>query len=124
MQKSNKHLSLFKHFVRHSFKSQKTSRKTLASIAQNRTYIIHCNGNSDQTVFDIVVKTSNITKTISLQSVLGQSYLTAFSTVLNIEKTIQTQNNGLYFSHQLFEPNEFYNLINSSETIKIKKDFI
>ncbi len=88
-----------------------------------RKLLFSANGNGDQTVFDIVIKTSNITKTISLQSVLGQAYLTAFSTVLNIEKTIQTQNNGLYFSHQLFEPNEFYNLINSSETINIKKDF-
>ncbi len=87
-----------------------------------RKLLFSANGKGDKTVFEIVIKTSNITKTISLQSVLGQAYLTAFSTVLNIEKTIQTQKNGLYFSHQLFEPNEFYNLINSSKTINIKQD--
>lgn len=87
-----------------------------------RKLLFSANGKGDQTVFEIVVKTSNTIKTISLQSVLGQAYLTAFTTVLNIEKALQTQNNGLYFSHQLFEPNEFYNLINSSKTINIKQD--
>lgn len=89
---------------------------------RERKLLFGGSGNGDQAVFEIVIKTQNKTKKISLQSVKGQAELTAFSTVLHIEKMLNdaTLASGIYFSHQMHSPREVYEALNSYSTIHLK----
>ncbi|MCV9928923.1 saccharopine dehydrogenase [Flavobacterium sp. LS1R49] len=88
---------------------------------KERQLLFGSSGNGDQTVFEVIVKTQNKTKRVSLQSVKGQAELTAFSTVLHIEKMLsETLSNGIYFSHQMHSSQEIYKALNSYNTINLK----
>ncbi|WP_128331522.1 saccharopine dehydrogenase [Apibacter sp. HY039] len=74
----------------------------------------------DQTSFDIVVtKQNDNIETISVQSANGQGDLTAFSTVLHIEKLFSFPS-GTYFSHQLYDNFELAKSLQQNTSIKIK----
>ena len=61
---------------------------------------------------------------ISLIHQQGQSELTAFSTCLHIEKLLNTDiYNGLYFSHQLYEKEEYIQKIRENKQITITKQW-
>ncbi|MCC9070813.1 saccharopine dehydrogenase [Flavobacterium sp. F-65] len=88
---------------------------------RERKLLFGGSGNGDQAVFEIVIKTQNKTKKISLQSSKGQAELTAFSTVLHIEKMLDdTLASGIYFSHQMHSSKEVYEALNSYSTINLK----
>jgi saccharopine dehydrogenase-like NADP-dependent oxidoreductase len=88
---------------------------------KERQLLFGSSGNGDQTVFEINVRTNTGTKKVSLQSVKGQAELTAFSTVLHVEKMLSTTlANGIYFSHQIHSPQEVYEALHNYSTINIK----
>ena len=85
-----------------------------------RRLIFSANGKGDKTAFDIVVNTTSGKQTISLQSDKGQAELTAFATVLHLEKLLNNPfEKGIYFSHQLYGPEEFTTLLKSNKTFSI-----
>lgn len=47
-----------------------------------------------------------------------QSELTAFSTVLDVEKMLK-DSNGIYFSHRLHDPKQFMNSSTSNKSIAV-----
>jgi saccharopine dehydrogenase-like NADP-dependent oxidoreductase len=88
---------------------------------KERQLLFGSSGNGDQTVFEVVIKTQDKTKKVSLQSSKGQAELTAFSTVLHIEKMLsETLSGGIYFSHQMHSSQEVYEALNSYNTINLK----
>ena len=49
-----------------------------------------------------------------------QSELTAFSTVLDVEKMFKDSNpNGIYYSHRLHDPKQFMNSSTSNKSIAV-----
>lgn len=87
---------------------------------KNRRLIFSANGKGDKTIFEIVAKTSNKTVKTALKSDNGQSELTAFATVLHIEKILNNPfSGGVYFSHQLYQSDEMKNALLTNKTIKI-----
>lgn len=90
-------------------------------ILKERQWLFGASGKGDQTIFEISIKTIDKTKKVSLQSIKGQAELTAFSTVLHIEKMLKsTLGDGIYFSHQIHAPEEIYDELNNNDTINIK----
>ncbi|MCD0476616.1 saccharopine dehydrogenase [Flavobacterium sp. EDS] len=88
---------------------------------RERKLLFGGSGNGDQTIFEIVIKAQNKTRKISLQSVKGQAELTAFSTVLHIEKMLNEDLvNGIYFSHQTHSAQEIFEVLNNYSTINLK----
>lgn len=88
---------------------------------KERQLLFGSSGNGDQTIFEIIVKTQEKSKKISLQSLKGQAELTAFSTVLHIEKMLDgTISDGIYFSHQIHSPQEVYEALESYHTVNLK----
>ena len=88
---------------------------------RERKLMFGSSGNGDQTVFEIVIKINDKIKKVSLQSVKGQAELTAFSTVLHIEKMLnETLSGGIYFSHQIHSAQEIYEALNNYSTINLK----
>ncbi|MFH7018783.1 saccharopine dehydrogenase [Flavobacterium sp. FlaQc-47] len=88
---------------------------------RERQLLFGSSGNGDQTIFEVVIKTPDKVSKVSLQSSKGQAELTAFSTVLHIEKMLsQTLLNAVYFSHQMHSSEEVYNALNDYSTINIK----
>lgn len=80
-------------------------------------------GKGDLSVSEIVLKTNQRSYKIAVKSANGQAELTAFSTVIHIEKLFQNNiENGIYFSHQLYyqEPKEFLKNIQKNPTIEIQ----
>lgn len=89
---------------------------------KERKLIFGGGGKGDSSIFEIVYRTSSEEKKIAVKCEKGQSELTAFSTVLHIEKMLQNSNpNGIYFSHQLHHANEFVDLLTKNSSISIKK---
>jgi saccharopine dehydrogenase-like NADP-dependent oxidoreductase len=88
---------------------------------KERQLLFGSSGNGDQTVFEIVIKTHDKIKRVSLQSVKGQAELTAFSTILHIEKMLSdTLVSGIYFSHQIHSAQEIYEALKNYSTINLK----
>jgi len=88
---------------------------------RERQLLFGSSGNGDQTAFEVVIKTQNKTRRISLQSLKGQAELTAFSTVLHIEKMLdESLSGGVYFSHQIHSSQEIFEALNSYSTINLK----
>jgi len=88
---------------------------------KERQLLFGSSGNGDQTVFEVIVKTKDKTKRVSLQSVKGQAELTAFSTVLHIEKMLsETLLSGIYFGHQMHSSQEVFDALESYNTINLK----
>lgn len=88
---------------------------------KERQLMFGSSGNGDQTVFEVVIKTQDKTNKISLQSSKGQAELTAFSTVLHIEKMLsEALSSGIYFSHQMHSSKGIYEALNSYNTINLK----
>lgn len=88
---------------------------------KERQLLFGSSGNGDQTIFEIIVKTQDKSKKISLQSLKGQAELTAFSTVLHIEKMLdETISDGIYFSHQIHSPQEIYEALENYHTVNLK----
>ncbi len=88
---------------------------------RERQLLFGSSGNGDQTVFEIVIKMNDKTKRVSLKSGKGQAELTAFSTVLHIEKMLnETLSRGIYFSHQIHSVQEIYEALNNYSTINLK----
>ncbi|MFH6960770.1 saccharopine dehydrogenase [Flavobacterium aquidurense] len=88
---------------------------------RERQLLFGSSGNGDQTIFEVIVKTADTIKRVSLQSSKGQAELTAFSTVLHIEKMLsETLLSGIYFSHQLHSANEVYEALNNYSSINLK----
>lgn len=86
-----------------------------------RKLIFSANGKGDQTLFDVMVSDGKETRKIAIQDRLGQAHLTAFCTVLHLEKMVTTnEQKGVVFSHQLHQPKEFLKLIRSSDAIKVE----
>lgn len=79
-------------------------------------------GKGDIATFEIVyVKNNSAENKIILKCEKGQSELTAFSTVLHVEKMLENSNpNGIYFSHQLHKPDQFIDSLKSNNSIIIK----
>jgi hypothetical protein len=89
-----------------------------------RKLIFSANGKGAPTVFEILSKNEKSTDILSVKSSLGQAYLTAFTTVLNIEKILISDYNGVFFSHQLFETGELISLLkNGGFVFDYKKSF-
>lgn len=83
--------------------------------------IFGSSGNGDQSVFEIVVKTKNGNKKISLQSTKGQAELTALSAVLHTEELLKNNHeNKIYFSHQLYQNFSLFESLNAYETMNIQ----
>lgn len=78
-------------------------------------------GKGDISAFEIVyTNKTSLKRKITLKCEEGQSELTAFSTVLHVEKMLENSNpNGIYFSHQLHKPQQFIDLLTSNKSIKI-----
>lgn len=88
---------------------------------KERQLLFGSSGNGDQTIFEIIIKTQDKSKKISLQSLKGQAELTAFSTVLHIEKMLdETISDGIYFSHQIHSPQEIYEALENYHTVNLK----
>lgn len=88
---------------------------------RERQLLFSSSGNGDQTIFEVIIKTQDKTKRVSLQSIKGQAELTAFSTVLHIEKMLnETLASGIYFSHQMHSSQEVYEALNNYSTINLK----
>ncbi|MDA6071818.1 saccharopine dehydrogenase [Flavobacterium sp. AC] len=88
---------------------------------RERQLLFGSSGNGDQTIFEVVIKTLDKIKRVSLQSSKGQAELTAFSTVLHVEKMLsKTLSDGIYFSHQMHSSQEIYEALNSYSTINLK----
>ena len=86
-----------------------------------RKMVFASSGNGDQSVFEIVVKTNNETKKISLQSTKGQAELTALSAVLHTEELLKnSHDNKIYFSHQLYQGASLFDSLKAYETINIQ----
>ncbi|CAA9195332.1 NAD-dependent epimerase/dehydratase family protein [Flavobacterium collinsii] len=87
---------------------------------KERQLLFGSSGKGDQTIFEVIVKTQNKTKRISLQSLKGQAELTAFSAVLHVERLLsESVAEGIYFSHQIHSPAEIYEALTSYSTISI-----
>ena len=83
--------------------------------------IFGSSGNGDQSVFEIMVKTSSGNKKLSLQSTKGQAELTALSAVLHTEELLKSSHeNKIYFSHQLHQPLSLLEKLKAYETINIQ----
>ena len=78
-------------------------------------------GSGDISAFEIVFTNNDLLKRkITLKCEKGQAELTAFSTVLHVEKMLENLNpSGIYFSHQLHKPQQFIALLTSNKSIKI-----
>ncbi|MEO6175735.1 MAG: saccharopine dehydrogenase [Flavobacterium circumlabens] len=88
---------------------------------RERQFLFGSSGKGDQTVFEVIVKTKAKIKKLSLQSVNGQAELTAFSTVLHIEKMLkEVLSGGIYFSHQIHSSQELYEALAGHHSINIK----
>ncbi|MBS7231231.1 saccharopine dehydrogenase [Flavobacterium psychroterrae] len=88
---------------------------------RERQLLFGSSGNGDQTIFEVVIKTNDKIKKVSVQSSKGQAELTAFSTVLHIEKMLSnTLLSGVYFSHQIHSSHEVYDAFQDYSTINIK----
>lgn len=87
---------------------------------RERQLLFGSSGNGDQTVFEVIIKTQDKIKRISLQSIKGQAELTAFSTVLHIEKMLNETLSGVYFSHQMHSSQEIYEALDNYTTINLK----
>jgi len=87
-----------------------------------RKLIFGGGGKGDISSFEIIYLDNKFKENrIALISENGQSELTAFSTVLHIEKILLNDKpNGIYFSHQLHDPKEFIDKLTSNNTIIIK----
>ncbi|WP_300485282.1 NAD-dependent epimerase/dehydratase family protein [Flavobacterium sp.] len=87
---------------------------------KNRRLLFSANGKGDKTTFEVLASTTKgMTKTVLLSD-NGQSELTAFATVLHIEKLGSTSfSDGIYFSHQLYKSNEMITALATNKTIKI-----
>ncbi|MBV8324967.1 saccharopine dehydrogenase [Chryseobacterium sp.] len=85
---------------------------------KERKMIFGSSGNGDQSVFEIVIKSKNGHRKLSLQSEKGQAELTALSAVLHTEELLRNPHgNTVYFSHQLHEPLSLLAQLNAYETI-------
>lgn len=95
----------------------------LFNILNNREkkWIFGGGGNGDISVLEIIYTNYNsVENKITLKCEKGQSELTAFSTVLHVEKMLENSNpNGIYFSHQLHQPKHFIDLLTSNNFIYI-----
>ncbi len=88
---------------------------------KERKMIFGSSGNGDQSVFEIVIKTHEGSKKISLQSTKGQAELTALSAVLHVEHLLKNSyENKIYFSHHLYQNSSLFQSLNAYETIHIK----
>ena len=78
-------------------------------------------GKGDISTFEIVyTNNASLKRKITLMCEKGQSELTAFSTVLHVEKMLENSNpSGIYFSYQLHEPKQFIGLLTSNKSIKM-----
>lgn len=88
---------------------------------KERKLIFGGSGPGDISSFEIVFTTHKSTREkVTLKCLKGQSELTAFSTVLHIEKLLQNPiQNGVYCSHQLHNPKEFIAALTSNKNIII-----
>lgn len=91
-------------------------------IYRERKLIFGGSGNGDISAFEIIFSNHKSEETrICVKSEGGQSELTAFSAVLHIEKMLENSNpNGIYFSHQLHQPQKFVDLLTSNKSITIQ----
>jgi len=88
---------------------------------RERQLLFGSSGNGDQTIFEVIIKTQDKTKRVSLQSLKGQAELTSFSTVLHIEKMLSgSLSGGIYFSHQIHSSKEVYEALKTYSTINLK----
>jgi len=88
---------------------------------KERRMIFGSSGSGDQSVFEIMIKTKDGNRKISLQSTKGQAELTALSAVLHTEELMKKNlENAIYFGHQLHHPNSLFEALNEYETINVK----
>ncbi|MFT5820398.1 MAG: saccharopine dehydrogenase-like NADP-dependent oxidoreductase [Crocinitomix sp.] len=81
------------------------------------------NGKGDKTAFEIVLKSKKKAQRISLQNTTGQAQLTAFATLLHIERMLNSNlKDGIYFSHQIHDSRTFIENLLKMESIKIIKN--
>jgi len=99
---------------------QKVRLYSILSIKE-REMIFGSRGNGDQSVFEIVIKSDNQHKKISLQSLKGQAELTALSAVLHTEQLSNNHyENKVYFSHQLYKGSALIESLKNYKSINIK----
>lgn len=80
------------------------------------------NGRGDKTSFEVTYKTKNSSQKISIKNATGQAELTAFSTILHIEKLVNCNlKDGIYFSHQIHDSNLLIEQLLTKDSIKIIK---
>jgi hypothetical protein len=82
--------------------------------------MFNASGKGDRVVFEVVVEKDGIQKKMSLRDIEGQSHLTAFSTVLHIKKMLETLQKGVFFSHQLHQPQEVVAQLSAQSEIEIR----
>ena len=101
---------------------QKMNLFSLMNLKERKVFFAG-NGKGDLSVFEIVLETNQRSYKIVVKSTNGQAEITAFSTVIHIEKLFQKNiANGIYFSHQLYtqEPREFLKNIYKNPSIEIQ----
>ncbi|MGZ9735488.1 saccharopine dehydrogenase [Flavobacterium sp. GNP002] len=88
---------------------------------KERKLIFGGSGNGDISAFEIHFSQSKSNKEkVMLKCREGQSELTAFSTVIHVEKMLKNNiESGIYFSHQLHNPKEFLSSLTSNSAITI-----
>ena len=91
-------------------------------IYRERKLIFGGSGKGDISAFEVVFSNhKSQERKICVKSEGGQSELTAFSTVLHVEKMLENSNpTGVYFSHQLHDPKTFVKLLTSNQSITIQ----
>lgn len=84
-----------------------------------RKLIFGGSGKGDTTFFEIIIKNhENEENIIGLKSLNGQSELTAFSTVLHIEKILENVHpSGIYFGHNIHSPHDFIKNLTTNSSI-------
>ncbi|WP_027075674.1 saccharopine dehydrogenase NADP-binding domain-containing protein [Maribacter antarcticus] len=88
---------------------------------REKKWIFGGSGNGDISSFEIIyTDNGSKEKKIVLKCEAGQSELTAFSTVLHVEKMLENSSQkGIYFSHQLHEPKKFIDALTSNKSIVV-----
>lgn len=87
---------------------------------QQRRKIFSVRGTGDQAVFEIVFKQRDGYRKVSLKSAGGQAALTALSAVLHMERVLsKEQGAGVYFAHQLHQPEDLLYALQQHEGIQI-----
>jgi hypothetical protein len=96
---------------------EKLSLKTRISAFKSR-------GKGDKIVFDIELHTKNGNHKISVLDKDGQSHLTPFATLLAVQEMLNNPQKGVFYGHQLHNPQRLFEQLMASNKIEIKIEIL